>query len=336
MNSKTAFRNTLQLRETGRKVFVPLLYSLAARVTQVPLKQMAWDATYYAHSLEASYELFRQDAIVTCYDTSIEVESCGCEVTWPADFGKPDLGQGADAKVVSPDDFVRSGRIPVLVEATRRLVLSLGKETAIVSVVTGPFTFLRHLQAHHRSFREMPAQQAAAQAGSLLAKFVRCLCELKVDAVFLREDRIGGDFWEDAGDLRGAFSNVYKTLFNIVRFFNAFPVVVLRGFAEESLKDLCRRLRPSGVVPLGTDLSESALGLLQEISATMKISFGLPLPVGCEMEEGLERRLAALQAFMQGQGSRGFFYTTDGEIPHDSPIERIHCLMRTLGLNGNT
>jgi hypothetical protein len=336
MNSKTAFRNTLQLRNQGRKVFVPLLYSLAARVTQVPLKEMAWDATYYAHSLEASYELFKQDAIITCYDTSIELESCGCELTWPADFGKPDLGQGPEEEVISPDDFVRSGRIPVLMEATRRLVLSLGKETAIVSVVTGPFTFLKHLQAHHTSFREMPSQQALAQAGSLLAKFVRCLCELKVDAVFLREDRIGGDFWEDAGDLREAFCSVYKTLFNIVRFFNGFPVVVLRGFAEENLKDLCRRLRPSGVVPLGTDLSESALALLQEISEAMRISFGLPLPVGREVEEGLGRRLAALQTFMERQGSRGFFYTTDGEIPHDSPIERIHHLMKTLGLNGNT
>ena len=49
MNGRAIFRNTLLGKNSGRPPFVPFVYGLAARMAGVPLREMAWNASYEGH-----------------------------------------------------------------------------------------------------------------------------------------------------------------------------------------------------------------------------------------------------------------------------------------------
>jgi hypothetical protein len=331
MTAKTAFRNTLQLKNTDQRVFVPFLYGLAAKVTQLPLKEMVYNPAYYAHSLEASHKLFQLDAIVNCYDSSIEAESCGCGVVWNGDLGEPNLvGEISNIRGLTPEEFLASGRIPIILEATKRLVISLGRETAIVGVVSGPCTLARTLQLHCPLFEDALMQDHISQVGALITRLVRALSELKVDSVFFREDIIGEGIWGEIEPDQEIYGSVYRTLFNIVRFYNAYPVLVVRDINLDALRRLCEVLKPNGVVFLGRQFSEPYLKSLKQLSDSLRVSFGLPLPVGLGGEKALREQFEMMESFLRGCGPNGFFYTTDGEVRSDVSFETMHDLMKTV------
>ncbi len=331
MTSRAAFRNTLQLKNAGKRVFVPFLYGLAAKVTQVPLKEMVYDPAYFAHSLEASHKLFQLDAIVSCYDASLEAESCGCRVIWNGNFGGPNLvGEIGEIRNLTPEEFLHSGRIPIVLETTKRLALSLGRETAIVAAVSGPCSLARTLQQHCALFEEALMQEHISLVGTLITRLVRALSELKIDSVFFREDLIGGGIWEEIEPYQDTYGSVYRTLFNIVRFYNAYPVLVLKDVDLDALQRLCEALKPSGVVVLGKRPRKSDLPSLKRLSDSLRVSVGLPLPMGSEGEEELGAQFEMMESFLRGCGPNGFFYTTDGEVRSDVPFETVHDLLKVV------
>ena len=321
----------MQLKNADKRVFVPFFYGLAARVTQVPLKEMVYDPAYYAHSLEASHKLFQWDAIVNCYDSSIEAESCGCSVVWNGDLGEPNLvGEISDIRSLKPEQFLASGRIPIVLETTKRLMISLGREVAMVGVVSGPCALAGTLKLHCPLFEDALMQEHISQVGNLITKLVRALSELKVDSVFFREDIIGEGIWEEIEPYRDLFASTYRTLFNIVRFYNAYPVLVVRNIHLETLKRLCELLKPSGVVLLGKRFGKSDLESLKEVSDSLRVSLGLPLPFELDGKERLGEPFEMMESFFRGCGPNGFFYTTDGEVRPDVPFETVHDLLKIV------
>jgi uroporphyrinogen-III decarboxylase len=184
MNSKVAFRNTLKLTNTDRPVFVPFVYGLAAKISQLPLQEMVSDATYYTHSLEEAYKLFRYDGIVNSYDCTLEAETFGCELEWSGDYVAPRTTgcNKVELREVNPEE---SSRIPILLETTKRVVMSQGKEAAVIAVLTGPCSLVKTITGDEEGEN---IENVISLAGKLLTKITRSLCELKIDAVFFRED----------------------------------------------------------------------------------------------------------------------------------------------------
>ena len=84
-----------------RPVFVPFIYGLAARLGQIPLSEMTSDASYYTHSLEDAYELFKYDGIVNTFDSTLEAEIFGCELEWPEDYQAPRVTDCSHAKLLN-------------------------------------------------------------------------------------------------------------------------------------------------------------------------------------------------------------------------------------------
>jgi hypothetical protein len=330
MNAKVAFKNTIQGKNESGLLFIPFAYGLAAKMANITLRQMVGDPTYYAYSLEGAYKLFHYHAIINHFDTSIEAESCGCQLEWRGEFEPPVVTSGCDIFRVGPEDFVKSGRIPVLLEMSKRLVMSLGREIAIVGVLTGPCSLMNLLQGKAIAAGKDDAQDAISLAGSLLTRFVRSLCELRVDAIFVREDLLGKNFYEELLRHRDSYKAIYATLFNIIRAYNSYPLVILKELSLEAIGDLHALLKPRGIVLCGRRLDEGDLIFLKDLSDSLKMCFGLPLPVGVGDQDDLWNQMGVIQSFVKKHGPKGFFYTSDGEIPHQVPLDTVHDLISRL------
>ena len=80
----------------------------------------------------------------------------------------------------------------------------------------------------------------------------------------------------------------------------------------------------------GRRLDEGNLLYLKDLSDSLKICFGLPLPVGLGSQDDLWDQLAVIESFVTKQGPKGFFYASDGEIPYHVSLEILHELMGKL------
>jgi len=228
MNSKTAFRNTFKLLNSEKPVFIPFVYSLAARLAQLSLEEMTSDASYYAHSLEDAGELFKYDGIINNYDSSIEAGLCGCEVEWYDDYISPRVTGYSQLELneVNPEENVR---FQVLLETTKRIAMSRGKDVAVIGVLTGPCSLAKTLAGDNTSGIE----GMIPQVGSLLVRLVKSICELRVDAVFFREDMLESGYRDELRAYRKTYTDVYMTLFNLVRYYNCSPVIIVKNITLE-------------------------------------------------------------------------------------------------------
>lgn len=325
MNGRAIFRNALQGKNKENIPFVPFVYGLAARTANMPLGDMVWDADCYTNALGGFNGLLGNNVILNNFDITVERESFGSDVEWPGEFDSPILANASDLPVIGPDDFMESGRIPVVMEVTRRLALSLGRDTAITCALTGPCSLITQILSHGTSERSV--DEAIKHLGGYFTKLVRGLCELKVDALFFREDPLGASLLEVMRENESAYKALYGTLFNIVNAYNAFPVLVTEHLSLDAIKDVHSVARPTGIVLLGSTIGESELLFLKDIAETHKISFGLPLPVGTVTQEKLWNQLSHIKEFVSKHNSQNLFFTSDGEIPHDIEMELLHTMM---------
>jgi len=323
MSSKLLFRNTLQVRNTSRPAFIPFIYGLAARISQIPLRDMVHNPTYFANSLEAACKLFKYDGITNAFDSSIEAEACGCELAWVGDYEVPIVTKGCRLNLQRSDDLTRSNRLSVLMEVTKRLGISMGKEVAIIGVITGPLSLTKNLVGEFDELSDLDSQQPEIQkaislAGDLLKRFIKGLCELRIDAVFIREELPVANLLDNLTLVK----DVYTTLFNIIRFYNSYPVLVVKNFELEGIPNLHDLLRPDGVILCGNRFNEDDLLYLKGLSESLSICFGLAIPIGDQSV--LWEQLNLINDFVIKSKAQGFFYTSDGEIPDDIPMETLH------------
>ena len=323
MNSKTAFRNTFKLMNGERPVFVPFVYGLAARLGQIPLQEMISDASYYTHSLEDTCELFGYDGIINNYDSTIEAEAFGYEVEWPGDYDTPRITSGGHVELreVNPEE---SGRVQVLLETTKRTVMSKGKDVAVIGVLTGPCSLVKTLTAD----KSGDTGSAIAAVGGFITKLVKSLCELRVDGIFFREDPLNSGYREVLLANSKLYTDNYTTLFNMVKYYNSFPALIVRNMELDFITELYEMIKPDGLILLGRKVNKDDMAYLQKLADSLKIAFGLPLPAGNQAE--LREQYAVISQFLSEHKPTGFFYVSDGEIPSDTPAEVLHSLISEM------
>jgi hypothetical protein len=321
MNLRDAFRRTMQAANAGRPVFVPIVYRLAARIEQTSLLDMVSDPTSYANILESAWKLLRQDAIITGFNPSLEAEIFGCQVEWQDDYELPAVS-GWTACELSGAGLENSARLPVLLEATKRLIQTRGREVAIVAVMTGPGSLATNIAEHAELDREYTFEEIVALAGGQLIKYARSLGEVKVDAIIIREDLLGEKYYEEFLAHEKAYTGIYATLFNLTRFYNLAGILMVKRGRLEDLSAIVQKLGPNGLLLTGQKLSEADLTFFKDLSASRKLAIGLPLPLA-DPDEAVAQ-LQIYEEFISEFKPGGFFYTSDGEVPPDIPLEAIH------------
>jgi uroporphyrinogen-III decarboxylase len=147
---KELFANLFQKRTLSRPPFIPWVSTFAAKLEQIPVREMLSDATLLTRSLQNAQKLFGYDGIPIVFDPTFEAEACGCEVNWN-DSGKlPEvatspLGEGATVEDLDISEFERQERISVALDTASRISIIKGREIPLLGVVTGPITLTRLL-----------------------------------------------------------------------------------------------------------------------------------------------------------------------------------------------
>lgn len=148
--------------------------------------EMLTDADKIVECMKEVNKLYMPDGLPVLFDLQVEAEIIGCELMW-ADYNPPSVtthpleaekGIPCDCKIPTPE----SGRLPIILDAMRRLKAEIGDETALYGLICGPFTLASHLRGTNLFMDMMSDKQYVKDLMEYCAKVAIAMAEMYIDA----------------------------------------------------------------------------------------------------------------------------------------------------------
>jgi uroporphyrinogen-III decarboxylase len=219
--------------EPPRPLFLPIVFSHAARIENLSLRAFLTNPTKISNSLRQIRAHLRSDGITCYFDPFLEAEALGGTLQWEGE-GQPPLlrwpRQAAQGELpdglCSPEEAAKSGRVGVAVEVIRRLKPVVRDDCLLTVSITGPFTLAALLTQTERRDELRPQDilpDAIELAAAAISPIAKAFVEAGANVVFIREEILPTLADEDAEEWA---SRIAATI-NIIRFYEALPVVLL-------------------------------------------------------------------------------------------------------------
>lgn len=215
MNRKEFVQKFFKGRAVSRPPFIPLLGSFLTKVNQVSVEDLLKDSSTLASSIVSTQQLLGYDSLTLPVDITVECEAFGLQIRW-ADKEMPAVdSQLSLLDPLDSSDFVTKGRIPILMETVNRLVKVNGKDYSIFATVTGPLSILKNLYGEDvfSNTTEVIVEKLEIISQGLI-QMIKSFGDEKVDGIIINED-----FPLDV-HLKDEFSQFYKPIFNVIKFYN--------------------------------------------------------------------------------------------------------------------
>jgi uroporphyrinogen-III decarboxylase len=322
ITSKRLVRGAFESADLPRLPFIPWIFTHAARLEQIPLRRMSADPTQYTKCLQNARKLYGYDAIISSFDSSLEMEICGHPLSWRGDHETlatsplPEFDPRR-LKDINVENAARTGRFGTVIESLRRIKLVSGQDLALAAFVTGPLTLLAGLTGRD-PLKDLTEKPEEAAAGFLL-KVVQVYCQLELDIIVIA-DRLLAVL--SAAHL-SRLQSVLSPIINTVRFYNSFSVLLPGEPSPDNLADL---------IDLGFDgivAPEIDNGTWHELKGGRSCILGKAIPARVLNSSSGELR-AYLETNLPEKVETGVFITTDWEVPLETPPDNIHLVMRMI------
>jgi hypothetical protein len=232
-NPRQAVKGLLKGIAPPRPLFLPIVFSLGARIENLPLRNFLSNPTKISNALRQIRTHLRSDGVTCYFDPFLEAEALGGALDWDAQGQHASLrwplpGEAGDLPggLRSPDEAAKSGRVPVAVEVITRLKPLVRGQSLLMAGVTGPFTLaslLTQTDAAKGNLDRAPDTSATDLAGEVTAAVARAFVEAGAEIIFIREQVLPSLTAESAAEWTARLA----TTINIVRFYEALPVLLL-------------------------------------------------------------------------------------------------------------
>jgi uroporphyrinogen-III decarboxylase len=328
ITSKRLVRGTFESADLPRLPFIPWIFTHAARLEQIPLRSVFADPTQYTKCLQNARKLYGYDAIVSSFDSSLELEICDYPVSWRGDYEAPATSPRPEfnfekLKDINVENATRTGRFGTVMESLKRIKLVSGQDLALAAVVTGPLTMLAGLTGRDplKDLTEKPEEAIKtieAVAGFLL-KIVQAYCQLEVDIIVIADQLIAVLPATHLHWLR----SVLSPIINLVRFYNTYSVLLPGETSPDNLANFIDS-GFDGIVTRGIDATTWS-----ELKGGRSCILGKAIPARILNSSSSELQ-TYLETNLPENVGTGVFITTDWEVPPETPPDNIHLVMRMI------
>ena len=211
-----------------RPLFVPLVFTLAAKLEGVPLPRFLADPTKLANALTAVYRHLQTDGIVGYFDPMLEAEALGCQLDWrtaPPTVVRPRRTPDS----LSPSSLMTQGRIPVALDVMHRLRIMLRGEPVLVASVTGPVQLGQHLFGnefvHQLALSDPAAVSVLERLATIALHMVQAFCQAGADILIVLDVAVPETVLEQ-------WQMGLAPVWNVIRFHEVVPVLLYgEGFS---------------------------------------------------------------------------------------------------------
>ena len=326
--SRELVRGLFEGKDTASIPFIPWISSFAAQLEQVPVSKMLSDAGLLSRALINSQKLFGYDAIINVFDPSLEAEACGCRINWsdggvlPEVISHP-LNEGVSVEELNVSGFEKKGRLPVVIDATKRLHIIKGKEVAIACLVTSPLTLAVHLKGKSvlddLNQGKEEATEIVETTGSIVLKLCRIYCEIGIDLIVIVDEMLG----QTSSEVIQTMASPLKSIWNVVKFYDVHSLLLTKDCTDKLIEPIFN-LQAEGVAVSGdfsyTKLKETAQRYNSCFARTIPLSSlsGTVTRVGDSTIDCLSKR------------EKGLFLSTEWDVPYTTDVNNMHEIMRVI------
>jgi hypothetical protein len=232
-----------------RPLFLPIVFSLGAKVENVPLGTFLGNPAKISSALRQMRGPLGADGVACYFDPYLEVEALGATLQGPSDGQSTTIRWPQSArmgelpeKLRTPEEAAKSGRVPIAAEVIKRMNALPNRDFLLMVSVTGPLTLAARItqMEHKEDLRSTDLADAAGElAASVVSQTASTFLEAGADLILIQEETVPSDI----GGCIDAWADLLAPTINIVRFYEAIPVLQLLqvAFALENWDAIFQR-----------------------------------------------------------------------------------------------
>ena len=323
MTGKEILLNALRGKETERTPWVPFVGSHGAHLINKPADVYLKSADLIVEGLEKSRELYEPDGLPIIFDLQMEAEIMGCDLHWPND-GPPSVSShplnGELDLSILPKFDINGGRVPMAMEATKRVAKSMGDQVGLYGLICGPFTLALHLMGNEL-FLEMYDDEDGVKAlvdhcGEICKEVASAYLENGCDIIAVVDPMLSQISPEH---LQQFVSPALNNTFDHVHDKGGLASIFVCGDATRNLEVMCQTSCDNISVDENVDLEK-----LIDIASANNTSVGGNLKLTLVLLLGKEddAKVDALRCLDLGKNT-GFILAPGCDLPFNTPPKNV-------------
>lgn len=294
-----------------RPPIIPLVGTLAARVSQIPGDIFHSNATQLANCLQKAYRLFEYDAVCTTLDETFLGEALGATVEWDDTAACFQVSEPvrAGSELRDPHEIMNEGRTSVIMDVTNRLVNSL-ENTAIIGVIPGPVTTTNNLLATGTEPEEAVLESVRTAIGEVARAYGRANADVlmvKETARIRQEIAISSDI------------DVLEMLDNITDLYDIPLLFAPEDYADVTLNQILEAVSIDGIL-----LDVENPTVYAEQYPEIRVGGGITAQLLSEGTDAIEAQISDLVEVQEDST----FIASGSEIPPDIHPDKLHAVRR--------
>jgi Uroporphyrinogen decarboxylase (URO-D) len=260
----------------SRPLLMPIVFSLGARIENLSLENFQRNPTKISNALRQIRSVIEVDGLTCYFDPVLEMDALGLRREWQADGSwatSAPVVSGVDElrqKLNSPDSLEDKGLIPVACDVLRRVKAIIQDEPALMIRVSGPMAIARQLCGEPAGSTTQFLQDLVQFSSEVTACVARTFAAAGADVILLGEDFAAG--------LPGAnfewYSSLLAPVVNVVRFYEALPVLLLGKISQEMLHAVRVHVEDCVLCPT---LTATQMALSPEPHPRLLMAYALPV-----------------------------------------------------------
>jgi uroporphyrinogen-III decarboxylase len=321
-------KSLLQGNGAERPLVVPIVFSLGARVENLPLRNYLENPTKITNALRQIRGQLRTDGVSCYFDPILEAEALGgtrewyeagraCSIRWPGSVRKGELPGG----LRSAEGSASSPRVRTAVEVIRRLKSLLRDEPLLMAGVSGPFTLAARLTGINFDAMgegQEPSASALEAAAAAITRIASAFVEAGANLIFIREESLPSLSVEACEQ----WASLLAPLFNIVRFYEALPVLQIPAALATA----------ENVNAMWKQSWDAVLCAASEEFVARASDRGENLMFGCAVPcDALNESDASGARPPEFSGVKPALVTTDGDVPGKADLKRLMSILQSIG-----
>lgn len=330
MTGKERIYKILGHEEADRPGWVPLAGVHAGKLKGYDATELYQNADKLVESLLEVDKLYTPDGLLLLFDLQLEAEILGCTIKWEPN-GPPSVrSHPLESTTDIPDIKITasSGRIPLLLDVTRRIKKAVGDRTAIYGLFCGPYTLASHLRGTQffRDTRQNPeyvkrlmdytTELGLQMADLYLAEGVDVV--VPVDPVV---SQISPTHFSSF--VLGPYSRIFKR----IREKGAFSSFFVCGNATHLIDLMCQTGADSLAVDENVNLVEA-----KKITDSHNVTIGgnIPLTTALLLGNQLDNIKVGIDLIDSINSNKNFIVSPGCDMPYATPVENTIALAHAV------
>ena len=320
ITGKDLIIKTLRNETTERVPWIPYAGVHAGKLKGYTSEEVYTDEEKLMEALLEVNRIYKPDGQPVAFDLQLEAEILGCELMWndgvPPAVATHPLAKTDEipTKIPQRDE----GRLPLVLNATRRLKEAVGDTTAIYGLFCGPFTLASHLRGT-KLFKNMKkdpdyVQKLMAYTAEVGKAMVEYYAEAGVDVIAVVDplvSQISPKHFEEF--MHGPF----KALFDAIRERDTFSAFFVCGNATYNMEPMCKTGPDSICVDENVSMLEA-----KKVTDRYNIVLGGNLPLTTMMLYGNQQdNMKGVLDLMDSLDHKNLIIAPGCDMPYDTPIE---------------